>query len=50
MIKYIITNDLNKLYDTKEEAESVYKTELESLSGFERGAFKFMYHVAQYII
>lgn len=43
--KYVITNNLSVLYNTREEAE-VAKLE----SAFARSAFKFVYTVAPYIV
>lgn len=45
MKKYIITNNLSVLYDTREEAE-LAKLE----SSFAKSAFKFVYTVAPYIV
>lgn len=45
MKKYIVTNNLSVLYDTREAAE-VAKLE----SAFARSAFKFVYTVAPYIV
>lgn len=43
--KYVITNNLSVLYNTREEAE-VAKLE----TAFARSAFKFLYTVAPYIV
>ena len=44
MKKYIITNNLSVLYDTREEAEAAFEAELAKLeSSFAKSAFKFVY-------
>lgn len=51
MEKYIITNNLSVLYNTREEAEVAFEEEVAKLeTAFERGAFRFLYTVAPFII
>lgn len=48
MEKYVITNNFNKLYNTKEEAQIAYNDILNSLSELDKIAFKFLYTVAPF--
>ena len=42
--KYVITNNLSVLYNTREEAEAAFEAEVAKLeSAFARSAFKFVY-------
>ena len=50
MIKYVITNNFQVLYNTKEEAEEAFKKEISKLEPLQRAAFKFLYNVAPYYI
>ena len=51
MKKYIVTNNLSVLYDTREAAEAEFDAELAKLeSSFAKSAFKFVYTVAPYIV
>jgi hypothetical protein len=51
MKKYIVTNNLSVLYDTREAAEAAFEAEVAKLeSAFARSAFKFVYTVAPYIV
>lgn len=51
MKKYIVTNNLSVLYDTREAAEAAFEAEVAKLeSAFTRSAFKFVYTVAPYIV
>ena len=42
--KYVITNNLSVLYNTREEAEAAFE------AAFARGAFKRLYTVAPFIV
>lgn len=44
--KYVITNNLSVLYNTREEAEAAFEAEV----AFARGAFKRLYTVAPFIV
>lgn len=49
--KYVITNNLSVLYNTREEAEAAFEAEVAKLeSAFARSAFKFVHTVAPYIV
>ena len=49
--KYFITNNLSVLYNTREEAEATFEAEVAKLeTAFARGAFKFLYTVAPFIV
>lgn len=48
MIKYVITNNLQILYDTEEEAKAAFEKEIAGLEPFQRGAFRFLYSVAPF--
>lgn len=50
MTKYIITNNFQVLYNTKEEAEEIFEKEISKLDPFQRSAFRFLYTVAPYHI
>lgn len=44
--KYVITNNLSVLYNTREEAEAAFEAEVAKLeTAFARGAFKRLYTV-----
>ena len=47
-MKWIVTNNFDNKYSSKEEAEKAYEEELSKLEGLEKGAFKFMYTVAPF--
>ena len=48
MIKYVITNNFQVLYNTKKEAEEAFKKEISKLEPLQRAIFKFFYNVAPY--
>ena len=49
--KYVITNNLSVLYNTREEAEAAFEAEVAKLeTAFARGAFKRLYTVAPFIV
>lgn len=49
--KYVITNNLSVLYNTREEAEAAFAAEVAKLeTAFARGAFKRLYTVAPFIV
>ena len=49
--KYVITNNLSVLYNTREEAEAAFEAEVAKLeTAFARGAFKSLYTVAPFIV
>lgn len=48
--KFVITNNFSILYNTREEAEAAFKTEISKLKPLAQSAFKFLYTVAPYII
>lgn len=48
-MKYIITNNPSKLYNSREEAQQEFDKQLSQLSGFQKRTFKFLYTVAPFI-
>ena len=49
--KYVITNNLSVLYNTREEAEAAFEAEVAKLeTAFARGAFKSLYTVAPFTV
>lgn len=49
--KYVITNNLSVLYNTREEAEAAFEAEVAELeTAFARDVFKSLYTVAPFIV
>ena len=50
MLKYVVTNNFQVLYNTKEEAEETFEKEAARLESLKRAAFKFFFTVAPYYL
>ena len=50
MLKYVVTNNFQVLYNTKEEAKEAFEKEAARLEPLKRAAFKFLFTVAPYYL
>ena len=50
MLKYVVTNNFQVLYNTKEEAKEAFEKEAARLEPLKRAAFKFLFTVSPYYL